>query len=164
MLGWRQFRNTRYLVNECGNVMNMRTGRQLKQCGAPPAFCFRIDGKNVRFRKDFLVATLFVPNPNKYKYIAHKNGDASDNHYTNLVWVEYLRRFHKSKSSTGVRGVQERNGYYVACIDKVCWGKFDTVEEAEFEYLEALHAFYPYPPKKLTDRYRELLPIYRNHN
>ena len=35
-----------------------------------------------------LVATHFVPNPNKYKYVEHIDGDLKNNNADNLRWVE----------------------------------------------------------------------------
>ena len=35
-----------------------------------------------------LVAEAFVPNPNKFKFVAHKDGDLTNNNADNLEWVE----------------------------------------------------------------------------
>ena len=96
MLGWRQFRDTRYLVNEVGQVMNMRNGRKLKgnPSGCRHYYSFRINGKTVHQRRDMLVAELFVSNPHKYKNIAHINGKLDDDRYTNLVWVKGEKQYH----------------------------------------------------------------------
>lgn len=34
-----------------------------------------------------VVAELYVPNPNGYKFVLHKDGNRQNNSYTNLVWV-----------------------------------------------------------------------------
>lgn len=44
------------------------------------------DGKNKDFYLHRLVALAFLPNPNGYKEINHKNGDGSDNRVENLEW------------------------------------------------------------------------------
>ena len=169
MLGWRQFRDTRYLVNEIGQVMNMRNGRKLKgnPSGCRHYYCFRINGKSVHMRRDMLVAELFVSNPNKYKNIAHINGKLDDDRYTNLVWVEGEKQFHfrnrKPWGRTGIRGVVPHYtpGYYQASLGSIKWGKFESPQDAEFEFLDTLHAFCDYPMMRDQQRYKELLPLYR---
>lgn len=34
-----------------------------------------------------LVAETFVPNPNNYQYVKHKDGNKLNNHAVNLMWV-----------------------------------------------------------------------------
>lgn len=44
------------------------------------------DNKQPQFFIHRLVALAFIPNPNKYPQVNHKNGNKSDNHYSNLEW------------------------------------------------------------------------------
>lgn len=48
------------------------------------------DGTTLRKRVHILVATYFVdnPNPQKYKIVNHKDGNKSNNIYTNLEWCD----------------------------------------------------------------------------
>lgn len=50
------------------------------------------------------VAELYVPNPNpeKYKYVVHKDGDKKNNYYTNLEWSERTTRLIGFKTSKQV--------------------------------------------------------------
>lgn len=34
----------------------------------------------------YLIAEAFVPNPHKYEYLLHKDGDIKNNHADNLEW------------------------------------------------------------------------------
>ena len=47
------------------------------------------DGKEHIYLSDFLVATCFVNNPNKYKHISHLDGDYRNDHCSNLKWIEF---------------------------------------------------------------------------
>ena len=49
-----------------------------------------------RCRVHQVVAKAFVPNPNKYRYINHKNGKRSDNRAENLEWVP--TKYHINKA------------------------------------------------------------------
>lgn len=42
-------------------------------------------GKDILVHR--MVAISFVPNPNNYPYVNHKDGNRSNNHEDNLEWV-----------------------------------------------------------------------------
>lgn len=44
----------------------------------------RIQGQTFKIHR--LVATAFVPNPDHLPYVLHKDGDFTNNNYSNLVW------------------------------------------------------------------------------
>lgn len=43
-------------------------------------------GQQKRFLVSYLVADLFVPNPEGFRYVVHVNGDSRDSRAANLVW------------------------------------------------------------------------------
>jgi hypothetical protein len=45
------------------------------------------EGKQVWKKLAWLVATVFVENPNDYLYVLHSNGDYQNNDYRNLEWT-----------------------------------------------------------------------------
>lgn len=47
------------------------------------------NSKSRWFRVDYLVALAFVPNPNNYTFVSHKDGDMNNNNADNLSWVKY---------------------------------------------------------------------------
>lgn len=44
------------------------------------------DGKHTRYKVHRLVATAFLPNPNNYPHINHKDENPMNNHVSNLEW------------------------------------------------------------------------------
>lgn len=58
---------------------------------------------------DRLVAVKFVPNPNAYTYIKHKDGDRQNCKAENLEWVE--KRPRMSKKQLGVARAEAIMGY-----------------------------------------------------
>lgn len=55
------------------------------------------------FRVDWLVALRFIPNPEGYNFIKHKNGINTDDNYTNLEWKQYCTE-ETCKELKGYRG------------------------------------------------------------
>lgn len=55
------------------------------------------------FRVDWLVALRFIPNPNGFNFIKHKNGINTDDNYSNLEWKQYCTE-EECKEIDGYRG------------------------------------------------------------
>jgi hypothetical protein len=49
-----------------------------------------------------LVGEYFIPNPNGFKYLKHKDGDRTNNKASNLIWCKYSR-YNSPKKATYVR-------------------------------------------------------------
>jgi len=45
-------------------------------------------GEWFRTKVDLLVAEYFIPNPEEYCFVRHKNGNPKDNRWYNLEWVD----------------------------------------------------------------------------
>lgn len=75
----------RYGVNAKGEVINFKTNRILKPDDVNGYFRVTIDGEKKYIHK--LVAEAFVPNPNGYIYILHRDYNNLNNEFTNLVWA-----------------------------------------------------------------------------
>lgn len=76
-----------YGINALGEVKNLKTDRILKPDSSNRGYDkVDLDGKKYYIHR--LVATNFVPNPNGWDKVAHKNGDKSDNFFNNLRWVK----------------------------------------------------------------------------
>lgn len=77
-------------VNTVGNklrTVNSKLLSQRKGSNGYMVLATKCYSKTKTFLVHRLVATAFVPNPNNYPQINHKDGDKTNNHYSNLEWV-----------------------------------------------------------------------------
>lgn len=79
-----------------------------------------VNGKYRKVPVHRMVAKAFIPNPNNYKYINHKDEDKSNNAADNLEWCTaaynntYGTRIQRVKKSEGFQELHERNKKPVA--------------------------------------------------
>ena len=82
-------------------------------------------GKVERYKVAYLVARMFVPNPELRPYVVHVNGDRTDHRASNLIWSE--------KSEEDIRGRRVQKGSRkVLCYSEEgeLVGKYESVGEA----------------------------------
>lgn len=85
-----------YEVSSLGRVRNSRTGRVLRVqiCAGNDGYA-RVwlfsEGNRRQCKVHRLVAGAFIPNPNLYPQINHKNSIRSDNSASNLEWCTNLQ-------------------------------------------------------------------------
>lgn len=79
----RKVRNSKkgYRIVEAKNLVLWDNGHGYKVLGT------QINNKKKNFYIHRLVAELFIPNPKNLPEVNHKDGDKSNNHYSNLEWV-----------------------------------------------------------------------------
>lgn len=90
-----------YQVSNTGKVRNTKTGKifktQIEHCGYEYVILHK--GKKEKLCLIHrLVALAFVPNPNNYPCVNHKDECKTNNVYTNLEWVD-----HKTNCNYGTR-------------------------------------------------------------
>lgn len=103
---WKEIPNTDglYLISDDGKVFSTRSNKVLKNQRMKNGY-WRIElnfnGRYERHSIHRLVAESFVPNPNNYPCVNHKDENPSNNHASNLEWCT-----HKYNSNYGT--CQER--------------------------------------------------------
>lgn len=96
---------TNYTINEQGVVQNLKTGRFLKGTYARNEYHnvqLIIKGKPRSFLTHRLVAEAFIPNPNNYTVVHHKDENKLNNSVDNLEWIN--PKIHIAKSFTNKSG------------------------------------------------------------
>lgn len=99
-----------------------------------------------------LVATAFIPNPNGYTVVHHKDHDCTNNHVSNLEWIDVevhiiMHSMENSKYCDQISPIDgevvktwestmeaERNGYNQARISDCCLGKRKTHKGYAWKY------------------------------
>lgn len=82
----------RFLVTKQGDVYSFLQGKKKKlkpnadKNGYLHIGLFIETGKRKWFRIHRLVAEKYVPNPNNYPQVNHKDGNKQNNYYKNLEW------------------------------------------------------------------------------
>lgn len=79
----------RYLIDTCGNVYSTYRNRLLTQKLDKDGYkevALSTRGKVKYYRVHRLVAITFIPNPNNYTIVNHKNEIRDDNEVNNLEW------------------------------------------------------------------------------
>ena len=78
---WKRYGDT--LVSDSGEIK--RNGKYLRQYSSNGYRQVVIDGKHIMVHR--LVASAFIPNPDKKPQVNHKDGNRSNNNVSNLEWV-----------------------------------------------------------------------------
>ena len=80
-----------YSISNFGRVRNHKTGRILKSIDQSimRISLYTENHKSCNRSIPHLVACAFIPNPNNYQYVIHKDNDHTNNHVSNLMWSAY---------------------------------------------------------------------------
>ena len=129
-LEWREVKEySNYEVNQFGEIRHKTRKKILKprsNNGGYQYVNFKINGKNINFAVHRIVANAFIPNPNGYTEINHKDYDRTNNCVDNLEWVNssqnkqhaYLKD--ENKNSRGKAVVQRsKDGVYIKTFETI---------------------------------------------
>lgn len=88
---WKEIKETSglYSVSNQGRVRNNKTGKEMKPSQYVNGYLaaqLMTMGKQKRYRIHRLVAEYFIPNPNKYPQVNHKDENKQNNDVNNLEW------------------------------------------------------------------------------
>ena len=141
-----------YSISTTGIVLNPY-GKVLKQVpnkkGYLRVFLNNREKKHKQFLVHRLVASAFIPNPNNYPQINHKDRNPSNNNVDNLEWCDntYNQRYSNSisvlqynmdgvflKKWDSISDVTRELGICSTNISKCCKGKIKTINGFVFLY------------------------------
>ena len=85
---WKQLKQSKYFVSDHGQIRRTMQSRIQKPSKSHGYFIVGLSygGKRYTKRVARLVAEAFIPNPNNYPCINHKDGVKTNNHVSNLEW------------------------------------------------------------------------------
>lgn len=91
---WKEVSETNglYLVSDEGQIFSVRSNRVLKTQRQENGYYrieLNIDGNHKKVYIHRLVAEAFIPNPNNYPIINHKDENPANNRADNLEWCTY---------------------------------------------------------------------------
>ena len=144
----------KYIVDTKGNVFNLDKNSKLtprvNKDGYGSVYLYK-NGKGTNYRIHRLVAQAFIPNPNNYKEINHKDHNTMNNCVENLEWCDrtYNNRYSravkvKQLSKDGelikvwscMRDIERELGIAHSCVSNCCKGKQMTAGGYKWEYVE----------------------------
>ena len=80
-----------YAVTSCGKVWSYRSNKFLKLCDNGKGYLIAglsKDGKSKMHRVNRLVAKAYIPNPNNYPQVNHRDENKTNNSVCNLEWCD----------------------------------------------------------------------------
>ena len=171
---WREVKEySNYEVNQLGEIRHKKRQKILKprdNNGGYQYVNFKINGKNTNFAVHRIVANAFIPNPNGYTEVNHKDYNKKNNCVDNLEWVSssqnkqhsYLKQENKKsrgkavnqytkegiflKTFDSVSNAAKELGCCVAAISNCCLGRTKTSQGFRWSFVESSTTKYERKP------------------
>lgn len=181
---WREVKEySHYEVNQFGEIRHKVRKHILKPRSNKGGYLyvnFKIDGKNTNFAVHRIVANAFIPNPNGYTEINHKDYDRTNNCVDNLEWITssqnkqhaYLKEVNKSSRGKAVEQYSKDGNYIqtfesiteaakvinccVAAISNCCLGRTKTSQGFRWKFVEGSTTKYERKPSSSVQDSKKL--------
>ena len=91
---WKNI-HTQYTASNYGKVLEIASKKPVRILLDKDAYpCVILSNHNpTKIRIKNLIARLFLPNPNHYRYVKNINGNKRDNRVVNLQWVNQIQKY-----------------------------------------------------------------------
>lgn len=87
----KRFRDSGYMVTKDGRIFNKHgKEKEVQHVNGYPQMMLYINCQMRFYYVHRIVAELYVPNPDGYKFVKHKDGNRFNNHASNLEWAPLL--------------------------------------------------------------------------
>lgn len=131
---------------------------------------FKINGKNTNFAVHRIVANAFLPNPNGYTEVNHKDYDKTNNCVENLEWISssankkhaFLKQENRDSRAKGVKQFSKDGKFIktfpslteaakkmnccVSAISNCCLGRTKTSQGFRWSFIEGSTTKYERKP------------------
>ena len=140
-----------YQISNLGNVKSLRFGKEkiLKPVKDGKKYLCVVlykQGKHKMCKVHRLVAQAFIPNPNNYQQVNHKEEDKTNNQVNNLEWCDCQYNIDYSQSKqvmcvetgkiyTSLSEVYRQLGFSQGYISLACNGKRKTAYGFHWKYV-----------------------------
>lgn len=114
----KQFRNTDYFVYPDGKIYSKKSNKFLKERINSRGYKWVVLYYNNKPNSHFihrLVAECFIPNPNNLETVNHIDENKSNNHYSNLEWMDRKENNRYSKNKA-VQMIDKDTGKVLKCF------------------------------------------------
>lgn len=129
---WREVKEyNHYEVNQFGEIRHKIRKKILKPRinNGYQYVNFKINGKNINFSVHRIVANAFIPNPNGYTEVNHKDYNRSNNCVDNLEWVSSSQnKYHAFLKEENKKSRGKAVNQYTK--EGILIKTFDTITEA----------------------------------
>ncbi len=128
-----------YVFKQCKNGLYKLSPNNPRVSGGYIYTSVFVDGKLKQYSTHRLVAEAFIPNPNNFQVVNHKDGDRTNNNVENLEWcsqednIHHMVNMHKQKYLTKIKQKRLESGITTNKIARkvgLLLGKYRDIENA----------------------------------